>query len=136
MKIYKIVLAAIMLLGFYSIAQVNYSTSNKITIHSIGDSTMANKPDPDKNPERGWGQMLPQFLTGDIYLENYAVNGRSTRSFITEGRWETVLENLKKGDYVFIQFGHNDQKVNDSSRYTNPHTAYRRNLIKFEKLYL
>ena len=109
-------MVAILLLGFFSIAQVNGTTSNKITIHSIGDSTMAIKPDPDKNPERGWGQMLPQFLTGDIHLENYAVNGRSTRSFITEGRWDNVLKNLKDGDYVFIQFGHNDQKVNDSSR--------------------
>lgn len=104
-----------------------------ITIHSIGDSTMANKPIPDENPERGWGQLLPQFLTDGITLKNHAVNGRSTRSFIDEKRWDSVYQQLKKGDYVFIQFGHNDQKDNDPDRYTNPHTAYRHNLIRFVK---
>ena len=105
--------------------------STHITIHTIGDSTMANKPNPDENPERGWVQLLPQFLTDSVSVENHAVNGRSTRSFINEKRWDSVYHNLKKGDYVFIQFGHNDQKVNDPNRYTNPHTAYRQNLIRF-----
>lgn len=102
-----------------------------ITIYTIGDSTMANKPDPDENPERGWAQLLPQFLTDYAIVKNYAVNGRSTRSFISEKRWDSVYHQLKKGDYVFIQFGHNDQKENDPKRYTNPHTAYRHNLIRF-----
>lgn len=104
-----------------------------ITIYTIGDSTMANKPNPDENPERGWGQILPQFLNEKARVENRAVNGRSTRSFIDENRWDTVYNKLKKGDYVFIQFGHNDQKVNSPERYTNPHTAYRNNLIRFVK---
>jgi len=108
-----------------------YSQPETITIYTIGDSTMANKPNPEENPERGWVQMLPQFLNEKVVLENHAVNGRSTRSFITEKRWDTVYNKLKKGDYVFIQFGHNDQKENSPDRYTNPHTAYRNNLIKF-----
>ena len=105
--------------------------SQKPTIYGIGDSTMANKVKPDENPERGWGQLFPQFLTDDIKFDNRAVNGRSTKSFINERLWESVYKSLKKGDYVFIQFGHNDAKEKDSLRYTNPHTAYRHNLIRF-----
>jgi lysophospholipase L1-like esterase len=101
------------------------------TIWLIGDSTMADKPDPDRNPERGWGQALPQFVDVAVTVRNFAVNGRSTRSFIDEGRWNTVRQLLASGDYVFIQFGHNDEKTEDSLRYTNPYTAYRRNLDRF-----
>lgn len=101
------------------------------TIYMIGDSTMANKKNPDENPEHGWGQVFPQFFNENVTIDNRAVNGRSTRSFINEGRWDSINKYLKKGDYVLIQFGHNDQKENDPKRYTNPHTAYRRNLIRF-----
>ena len=111
----------------------NFVSGQQITVYTIGDSTMANKPNPDENPERGWAQMLPQFFNKDVTIDNRAVNGRSTKSFIDEKRWDSVHKALKKGDYVFIQFGHNDQKENDSKRYTNPHTAYRNNLIRFVK---
>lgn len=107
--------------------------AQKPTIYGIGDSTMANKVKPDENPERGWGQMLPLFFNDNITIDNRAVNGRSTRSFITEKRWDAIYKILKPGDYVFIQFGHNDAKEKDSLRYTNPHTAYRHNLIRFVK---
>lgn len=103
----------------------------KPTIYGIGDSTMAIKILPDENPERGWGQMLPLFFNDAITIDNRAVNGRSTKSFIEEKRWDTIYKLLKPGDYVFIQFGHNDQKEKDSTRHTNPHTAYRHNLIRF-----
>jgi len=92
---------------------------------------MANKPDPDENPEKGWAQMLPQFLNAELEVKNHAVNGRSTKSFIDEGRWKAVYDQLQKGDYVFIQFGHNDQKIKDSTRFTNPYTQYRYNLELF-----
>lgn len=105
--------------------------AQKATIYTIGDSTMANKSLENGNPERGWGQMLPLYFTNDITIDNRAVNGRSTRSFIHEKKWDAVYKSLKPGDYVFIQFGHNDGKVTDSLRYTNPHTAYRHNLIRF-----
>ena len=105
--------------------------AQKTTIYTIGDSTMANKTKPDENPERGWGQMLPLFFNDNITVDNRALNGRSTRSFIDEKRWDAIYKVLKPGDYVFIQFGHNDQKEKDSTRYTNPHTAYRHNLIRF-----
>lgn len=107
--------------------------SQKTTIYSIGDSTMASKVNPDTNPEFGWCQVLPSFFRPEVVIDNRAVNGRSTKSFIAEKKWEAVYKVLKPGDYVFIQFGHNDGKVTDSLRYTNPHTAYRYNLIKFVK---
>ena len=106
-------------------------TKKEIHIYMIGDSTMADKPDPDNNPERGWGQMLPLFFNDNVTIYNRAVNGRSTKSFIQEKRWKAVLDKLQPGDYVFIQFGHNDQKYKDPLRYTNPLTGYRQNLIKF-----
>jgi lysophospholipase L1-like esterase len=107
--------------------------SQKTTIYSIGDSTMATKVNPATNPEFGWCQVLPTFFKSDVVIDNRAVNGRSTKSFIAEKKWEAVYKVLKPGDYVFIQFGHNDGKVTDSLRYTNPHTAYRYNLIQFVK---
>ena len=99
-------------------------------IFLVGDSTMANKPTND-NPERGWGQILPSFFNEDVQIENHAVNGRSTKSFINEKRWDSVLNSLHKGDWVLIQFGHNDEKKEDSTRYAAPQTTYRNNLIKF-----
>ncbi|MBM1105841.1 rhamnogalacturonan acetylesterase [Aurantibacter crassamenti] len=105
--------------------------AQQTTIYCIGDSTMSDKENPEINPEHGWAQVLPQFFTDEVSVDNRAVNGRSTKSFITEKKWDSVYSILKPQDYVFIQFGHNDQKVKDSSRYTNPHTTYRHNLIRF-----
>ena len=101
------------------------------TVFLVGDSTMADKPDPAHNPERGWGQLLPRFLDDGVAVRNVAVNGRSTKSFIDEGRWAAVLAELRRGDVVLVQFGHNDQKREDPARYTDPHTGYRRNLARF-----
>ena len=101
-----------------------------ITVFLVGDSTMADKP-LDENPERGWGQLFPQFFTQNISIQNHALNGRSTKSFIKEGKWDTVMNRLKKGDYVLIQFGHNDQKVEDTNRSAPAHGLYKTNLIKF-----
>lgn len=101
-----------------------------ITIFMIGDSTMANKPLDKENQERGWGQALPAHLTGNIVVDNHAVNGRSTKSFIDEGRWDAVLNKIKPGDYVFIQFGHNDEKA-DEKRHTDPQTSFKANLTRF-----
>lgn len=103
----------------------------KPTLFLIGDSTMATKENPDRNPEHGWGQVLPQFLTSGIEIQNHAVNGRSSKSFRTEGRWDKVEKQLKKGDFVIIQFGHNDQKIKDSTKFTNPYTQYRANLERY-----
>lgn len=100
------------------------------TIYMIGDSTMANKSLKGGNPERGWGFVLPGFFSEEVYIENHAQNGRSTKSFIDEGRWEAVRNKIKKGDYVFIQFGHNDEKV-DAERHTDPGSTFDDNLRRF-----
>ena len=103
----------------------------RTTVHLVGDSTMADKPKPEQNPERGWGQMLPRFFDDQVTVRNHAVNGRSSKSFIGEGKWDAVLAQLRRGDYVLIQFGHNDYKPGDSTRHTNPYTGYRRNLERY-----
>ncbi|MDA3817080.1 MAG: rhamnogalacturonan acetylesterase [Prolixibacteraceae bacterium] len=102
---------------------------NTPTVHMIGDSTMANKPDPDY-PERGWGQVLPDFFDSTQIIINYARNGRSTRSFIYESLWDTVYSKLQPGDYVIIQFGHNDDVVSKVGRHSTLE-EYEYNLSKF-----
>lgn len=121
-----------LLLLLFLVSAFRWQSAPEINIFLIGDSTMADKPgSPEENPERGWGQLLPIYFSENVAVHNHAVNGRSSKSFLAEGRWEVVLKELKSGDYVFIQFGHNDQKYKDPSRFTNPWTAYRRNLEKF-----
>lgn len=119
------------LLIFTIVVSTLLLAQQKPTLFLIGDSTMATKENPDKNPEHGWGQVLPQFLTNGIEIQNHAVNGRSSKSFRTEGRWDQVEKQLKKGDFVIIQFGHNDQKIKDSTKFTNPYTQYRANLERY-----
>ena len=80
-------------------------------VYLIGDSTCANKNLEKQNPERGWGQLFRAFFDEGVVVENHALNGRSTKSFREEGRWEPIYSQMQKGDYVFIQFGHNDEKV-------------------------
>src|SRR5437763_12462225 len=99
-------------------------------IYLAGDSTLAQKT-ADKRPETGWGEYLQiQFDETKIRIENHAQNGRSTKSFIDEGRWQAIVQKLRKGDYVFIEFGHNDEKKEDPTRYAEARTDYRNNLIK------
>ena len=105
-------------------------TSSHPTLFLVGDSTMADQPE-HKYPEHGWGQMLPEFLTPGIRLQNHAMNGRSTKSFRDEGRWQAVMDQLTEGDMVVIGFGHNDQKSQDPSRYAEPWTDYRANLTRY-----
>lgn len=115
------------------ICLLTFLQAQKPTLFLVGDSTMADKKDPDKNPEHGWGQILPTLMTNTISIQNHATNGRSSKSFRTEGRWDKVYKQLKKGDYVIIQFGHNDQKFEDPERFTNPATQYRANLERYVK---
>lgn len=119
-------LAAFMVMLFFSA----FTTEKTITIFMIGDSTMANKSLEGNNQERGWGHVLGGFFSEDIVVDNHAVNGRSSKSFIDEGRWEVVLNKMKPGDYVFIQFGHNDEKPKPD-RHTDPGTTFDANLKRF-----
>ncbi len=104
--------------------------TDTITVFMIGDSTMANKPLDKENQERGWGQMLPLMLQGAIKVDNHALNGYSGKSFIDNGKWDKVLSLIKPGDYVIIQFGHNDQKP-DPKRHGDAGGSYDDNLRKF-----
>lgn len=97
-----------------------------LRVFLVGDSTCATKELKGENPERGWGQLFQPLFDSTVLIENHAMNGRSSRSFRTEGRWDKVMEKLQEGDYVFIQFGHNDQKIN-TERYADPAT-YAENL--------
>ena len=91
-----------------------------VTVWLAGDSTMAEKA-ADKRPETGWGEMLGQFFVpGEVQVANRAMNGRSSKSFIAEGRWTAIVDSLSTGDYVFIQFGHNDESKDKGERYSTP----------------
>ena len=102
----------------------------RTTIFIAGDSTAADYP-KSKYPMHGWGQMLSRFFDENVEVDNKAINGRSTKSFIDEGRLEEIEQKITKGDYLFIQFGHNDEKKEDEARYTRPFIEYKENLKKF-----
>lgn len=99
-------------------------------LHLVGDSTMADKVNL-AYPERGWGQLLPEFMLPGLSIINHAANGRSTLRFLNEGRWQLLVTELKPGDYVLIQFGHNDQKQDDPSRYAAADSTYPQLLSRF-----
>jgi len=114
-----------------SLALLLTASRKEITVFVIGDSTAADKSSPDTNPERGWGMVLQGFFKAPVRVENHAVNGRSSKSFRAEGRWDKVLARLKPGDYVLIQFGHNDEKVKDEKRYTRAGADFDDNLRRY-----
>jgi lysophospholipase L1-like esterase len=97
----------------------------KLKLFIIGDST-ASYYDQSRYPRMGWGQVIQKYLDKDsVEVVNGALSGRSSKSFYEEGVWNNIRENIEKGDYVLIQFGHNDEKENDPSRYSNPLTTFR-----------
>lgn len=106
-----------------------------VTLYAIGDSTMApnTKCDEDPgDPGRGWAEPLQRFFDpAQLVVRNCAVSGRSTKSFIDEGRWQKVLDRIAPGDLLLIQFGHNDAKKSDPKRYTDPETTFKENLRRF-----
>src|SRR5215211_3358915 len=91
----------------------------KIKVWLIGDSTTANK-ETKAYPETGWGMPFAYFFDSSVTVKNIAKNGRSTRTFISEKLWESIETNLHEGDYVLIQFGHNDEAKEKTDRYTSP----------------
>lgn len=110
------------------------SDSSQVTIFMVGDSTMANKDISQGSPERGWGMVLQGCFTKNVVVDNHARNGRSSRSFIEEGLWQKVLDKIKPGDYVFIQFGHNDEKHDVEGkvkRFTKPGSTFDANLERY-----
>ncbi len=97
----------------------------------IGDSTMCNY-EPSRAPLTGWGMPFAGFFDSSVFIDNRARGGRSTRTFISENRWQPIADSLQEGDYVLMQFGHNDEAKEEKykDRYT-PVPDYKNNLIKF-----
>ncbi|KUM89608.1 MULTISPECIES: rhamnogalacturonan acetylesterase [Streptomyces] len=100
------------------------------TLYIAGDSTAAQKYS-DAAPETGWGMALPFFLCKDLAVANHAVNGRSSKSFVDEGRLDAILGLIRPGDLLLVQFAHNDEKSADPTRYTEPWTTYQDYLRRY-----
>ncbi len=105
------------------------ASPHALNLYLAGDSTVTDQPE-DGFPYAGWGQMLPQFLKHDVVVANHARSGRSSKSFIEEGRLDTILSEIKANDFLFIQFGHNDQKP-DEERNTDSSTTYKQYLQQY-----
>ena len=108
---FSILIASALLVSFTLI-------THKPVLYIIGDSTVKNSDGSGKNGQWGWGTVIDaQFDTNKISVRNHAIGGRSSRTFITDGRWDKILETLTKGDYVLMQFGHNDSSpLDDTAR--------------------
>ena len=101
--------------GLFTSLAVSDTTS--FTIHVIGDSTVCNYKD-SAYPQKGWGQVLNNFFDASrVKVNNVAIGGRSSKSFIVDGRLKSLEPNIQKGDFVFVQFGHNDRTANKPERY-------------------
>ena len=103
----------------------------KIKVYLVGDSTMCSY-EPSRAPLTGWGMPFVHFFDSSVVIDNRARGGRSTRTFISENRWQPIADSLQAGDYVLIQFGHNDEAKEEiyRDRYT-PVPAYKKNLAQF-----
>src|SRR6266699_2064626 len=119
----KLITAVILLTAFA------LPPKNKIKIFIAGDSTAANK-EVKAFPETGWGMPFAYFFDSTIVVDNRAKNGRSTKTFISEKLWQPVYDNLQEGDYVFIQFGHNDEVKSKVNSYTTPE-EFKANLTRY-----
>jgi lysophospholipase L1-like esterase len=122
MKNWKFLILCLLLVSF------TFPAKKEITIYLAGDSTMQ-AYNESETPMRGWGQYLDRFFDEDVKVVNRAIGGRSTRTFINEERWQGIVNDLQKGDWVFIQFGHNDNS-SKPERHTTPED-YRNNLRRF-----
>ncbi len=116
--------------GAQSLPAVHAADSGKISVFIAGDSTACNY-DAARAPRTGWGQVLQNFFTDDVIVQNFAVSGKSSKSFIEEGYLNKIVNLIKPNDYLLIQFGHNDQKVNDLPRYTDPDTTFKSYLTQY-----
>ena len=104
----------------------------KIKVILAGDSTVSNYSAKHR-PLAGWGELLPFCFTNQVKVINHATGGASTKCFRDWRRWDRVIRDAKKGDYVLIQFGHNDEKTHQIKKYVDPDTTYQENLKRFIK---
>ena len=99
-------------------------------IYMAGDSTMQTYRG-NYAPQQGWGQRMQELVKDGVTVYNRSIGGRSTKSFKAEGRWAELLKGVKKGDFVIIQFGHNDGTKSKPERYADPRTEYKSNMRQF-----
>ena len=99
-------------------------------IFIAGDST-ASEYGPERAPRQGWGQVLDSFLDDSFAVRNHAKSGRSARSFIEEGWFDGIAKDIRAGDVLLIQFGHNDEKIEDPTRYNEPREAFPQWLMRY-----
>ncbi len=104
------------------------SSEKKIKIFIAGDSTAQSYKEQKDGLIKGWGQMLSLYLSDEVEVVNHAMGGRSTKTFIGEGRWDKLLSQVSAGDYVFIQFGHNDASTRPERHAS--YDDYRANLVR------
>src|SRR3954466_346127 len=114
--------------AFFLITAFTLEQKKKMKVWLIGDSTMANK-EITAYPETGWGMPFSGFFDSTVEVDNRAKNGRSTKSFFAEGLWKPVIDDVQEGDYVFIQFGHNDE-VKTKATYTTEE-EFSKNLVRY-----
>lgn len=119
------------MVGLFFLVVAFIPPKKKIQVWLIGDSTVCIQP-RDRSPVTGWGTPFEDFFDSTVTIMNRARGGRSTKTFINEGRWKNVMDSIEEGDYVLIQFGHNDEAKEPQyrERYT-PVPDYKVNLIKF-----
>ena len=117
------------LISFVALCAFSLPQEKPLKIFLAGDSTMSVK-ETKAYPETGWGMPFAHFWDSSVTVVNKAKNGRSTKTFISEGLWDSIYDNLAEGDYVFIQFGHNDESKEKVERYTTPE-QYKFNLARF-----
>ena len=129
MRVLIIVLAAVLLLASHATA-----AQSQKRVFIVGDST-ASEYGPERAPRQGWGMQLQSFLDPAAWqVKNHAQSGRSSRSFIDEGWLAPVEKSLSRGDVLLIQFGHNDEKAEDPTRYNEPAQAFPQSLMRYVAL--
>ncbi|MBO0993418.1 rhamnogalacturonan acetylesterase [Bacillus sp. SD088] len=107
--------------------------NKKINVYLAGDSTVQSY-DSSSSPQAGWGQYIANYFMDNVHFFNHAIGGRSSKTFITEGRLERIEQKMKEGDYLFIQMGHNDSTKTRPERYTEPYDDYKQYLKQYIKV--
>lgn len=115
---------------FLALATSACTADSRQHVYIAGDST-ASQYAPEHAPQAGWGQALAYYLNDDVVVDNRASSGRSSKSYVDEGRWKDVISDVRDGDIVLISFGHNDARDDSPQRFTRPQGEYRDNLKRF-----
>lgn len=103
------------------------STDKVIKIFLASDSTVQAYSEENR-PQAGWGEFIGKYFSNDVEIVNHAIGGRSSKTFVEEGRLDAILEVIQPGDYLFVQMGHNDATPQRPQRYTEPYTSYKQYL--------